>query len=232
MVHGWLRSFNLSSGTREALKWAAAFLMLIDHVNAYAFAWAFPPMQAAGRLVLPIFGFVLAYNLASSDDARLRRALIWLLAFGLLAQPFSMMLRKPVMPDGGWWVLNILFTFAFAVAVVVVMKRATHWIYAPIVLLAFVVFGAFLEFHWFGVAYVVSSYYLCERRSVFALITWFITVLALTLENANAWALAAIPIIALLSGRELHLRRAPRWAFYVFYVSHLGILWAVLQAPR
>ena len=53
----------LSSGTLEALKWLAFLLMTLDHVNKHLRHALVPELFAAGRLALPLFGFVLGYNL-------------------------------------------------------------------------------------------------------------------------------------------------------------------------
>jgi len=59
----------LADGTAEALKWLALVLMVLDHVNKYlyndALLWVFP----IARLSFPLFGFVLAYNLARLPSA-------------------------------------------------------------------------------------------------------------------------------------------------------------------
>ena len=55
---------ELSSGTLEALKWLALLLMTLDHVNKHLLHASVPELFAVGRLALPLFGFVLGYNLA------------------------------------------------------------------------------------------------------------------------------------------------------------------------
>ena len=54
----------VSNGTIEGLKWVGLLLMTGDHVNKYLFAERLPGLSELGRLAMPIFGFVLAYNLA------------------------------------------------------------------------------------------------------------------------------------------------------------------------
>ena len=56
---------ELSSGSLEALKWLALLLMTLDHVNKHLMHASVPELFAAGRLALPLFGFVLGYNLAA-----------------------------------------------------------------------------------------------------------------------------------------------------------------------
>lgn len=79
-----------TDGRLEAVKWLALLCMLLDHVNKYLLAGAEPALFALGRLALPLFGFVLAYNLARPGAlarGAYRRLLPRLAAFGALASP-------------------------------------------------------------------------------------------------------------------------------------------------
>lgn len=224
-----LRALRLSSGTREILKWSAAALMLVDHINAYALAWSHPWMHGLGRLVFPLFGFVLAYNLVEhSSKASFRRVLCRLAAFGLLAQPFSMMLRKAVMPTGDWWQLNILFSFAAALLLLELLRTRLWgaWFAAAA---AFAILGAVVEFHWFGIAFVLASIFFLQRRTPAAAAVWLLSCAALGLDNGTMWALAAVPLIwiAFKLG-SIEVKRASWWWFYGFYVVHLAAIWLFL----
>src|SRR5689334_25284037 len=93
----------LADGTVEALKWLGLLLMTGDHVNKYLFAQKLPCLFELGRLAMPIFGFVLAYNLAR-PGALARRAHVRLierlLLWGVAASvPYTAL--GSVM--GGWW---------------------------------------------------------------------------------------------------------------------------------
>lgn len=48
----------------------------------------------------------------------------------------------------------------------------------------------------------------------------------LCLFNGNLWALAALPVVVVLSGVRWQLPRG-RWAFYGYYVGHLALLAAL-----
>lgn len=54
----------VADGTVEGLKWLGLLLMTGDHVNKYLFNGTLPFLFEAGRLAMPIFVFVLAFNLA------------------------------------------------------------------------------------------------------------------------------------------------------------------------
>src|SRR5471032_1823847 len=59
--------WTMAEGSLEAIKWAALILMVFDHTNKYLYAERLPVVFQLGRIVMPIFGFVLAYNLARPD---------------------------------------------------------------------------------------------------------------------------------------------------------------------
>jgi hypothetical protein len=47
--------------------WAALVLMVFEHVNKYLYAEKLPVISQFRRIVMPMFGFVLACNLARLD---------------------------------------------------------------------------------------------------------------------------------------------------------------------
>lgn len=55
---------ELSDGAVEAMKWLGLVLMTADHAQKYGMIPAVSGIYEAGRLALPLFGIVLAYNLA------------------------------------------------------------------------------------------------------------------------------------------------------------------------
>ena len=104
----------LSSGTLEALKWLALLLMTLDHVNKHLLHASVPELFAVGRLALPLFGFVLGYNLArpgalaSGSYSRTARRLA---IFGTIATiPFIALGGL----GWGWWPFNIMATLLVA----------------------------------------------------------------------------------------------------------------------
>ena len=116
----------MAEGTLQALKWGALLLMVLDHANKYLYAERLPVIFQVGRLVMPIFGFVLAYNLARPDAlARgLHRRMMFRLALaGLAACPIVIILNGPLVSANPWWPLNILFTLWLVVAITFLIDR-------------------------------------------------------------------------------------------------------------
>lgn len=90
----WL---DLSSGQQTLLKWLATLLMLLDHANRSL--WVFQPWAfALGRIAFPLFGFLIAYNLAVRKvDAD--KYVKPLLLFGMISQlPAMLALDREIMP--------------------------------------------------------------------------------------------------------------------------------------
>ena len=83
-------AWSISNGSLEALKWVGLLLMTGDHVNKYMLHESSPTLYALGRMVMPLFGFVLMAHLAR-PGARERgvhlRVMGRLAIFALLATP-------------------------------------------------------------------------------------------------------------------------------------------------
>ncbi len=221
----------MAEGTLQALKWGALLLMVLDHANKYLYAERLPVIFQVGRLVMPIFGFVLAYNLARPDAlARgLHRRMMFRLALaGLAACPIVIILNGPLVSANPWWPLNILFTLWLVVAITFLIDRGGVGRCA-LALALLVVAGAFVEYLWMGLLCCLGAWAFCRDANVKSGLLWFLGTLSLTVVNGNAWALLAIPLILLTSRLSLNVPRC-RWIFYAFYPVHLltllGARWA------
>jgi hypothetical protein len=190
-------------------------------------------LYALGRLAFPIFAMVLAWNLAEAGEGAKGRVLERLVLFGVVAQPFTMLLRYPLMPGAlgpgpVWWQGNVLFTFAVGIAVVLVLGREAKP-GAPNVLLAallFVVGGLVVDFRWAGVAFFVSGYYLFVQRSSTALVVFLAANLALAVENGSGASFFALACVAAAFGSVSRCRRRGRFLYW-FYPAHLSLVWDI-----
>ena len=174
-------------------------------------------------MAFPLFGIVLAYNLArvpSHDRAVYVRVLTRLLVCGAIAS-------VPFIALGGlgfgWWPLNCMGTLAVAVCIMsVIESRRPFWkIKAAEV---FLLGGALVEFWWPGVALCVGAWLYCTHPTGGALLLWLAGTAGLTLINGNGWACASF---AVLTGMAyfvtIEIPRASRW-FYCYYPAHLAVL--------
>ncbi len=219
------RPWVMADGSLEAIKWVALALMVFDHVNKYLYAEKLPVIFQVGRIVMPMFGFVLAYNLAR-PDALARgvhgRMLVRLTLMGLAASPMVVILNGLLVTANAWWPLNILFTLLLVVSLTNLIDRGGAKCYALAAAL-FILGGAFVEYLWMGVLCCLGAWLFCREARPGRLTLWFLGTLSLTLVNGNAWGVVAIPIVLLVRRVRLPLPRRT-WVFYAFYPAHLLLL--------
>lgn len=217
-AHALESPWAISAGSLESLKWVGLVLMAADHVNKCVLGEASASLYAMGRLVMPIFGFVLMYNLcrpgALAQGVHLR-VMKRLAVFGALATPAFVVLV-------GWWPLNILFTLLAATSIVFLWERGG----VPRRLLAMAVFlvgGAIVEFWWPALLCCLGAWDFVRRPSAARLALWVGATASLALINGNFAALVAIPLIWGARQVDIPMPRS-RWAFYAFYPAHLTAL--------
>lgn len=111
------------------------------------------------------------------------------------------------------------------VTLVYLIERGGAARYAAAAVL-FIVAGAFVEYLWLDVLACLGAWLFCREATSTRMLMGFLGTLSLSVVNANAWALAAIPVVWATSKVSLRLPRS-KWLFYVFYPAHLGVLLAV-----
>ena len=213
----------LHDGAVETLKWCGLAVMTVDHAHKYGLIPAVPGLYEAGRLAMPLFGFVLAYNLARTPQAGRAvylRVLGRLLVCGAVASiPFIALGGLGF----GWWPLNSMGMLAVAVCIMyLIEQRGPYWKLSAS--LVFLLGGSLVEFWWPGVAICVGAWLYCKQPSWGALLLWIGATASLTLINDNWWACASLGLIAGAAWAvTLPLPRASRF-FYLYYPAHLAVL--------
>jgi hypothetical protein len=210
--------FGLEDGSVEVLKWLALILMTIDHINHFLFRMQVPVMYELGRIAMPLFGFVLAYNLARHDTLQKGihvRTMRRLLIFGLLAAPFFIALKSKLP-------LNIMFTLLLATYLIYLIERNERND-RSICALIFIIGGFFVEYAWLAPAYCLAAWWFCKSPSLVRGLLWVGITGLLWVMNLNYWAYAALPIIFLAPYIKIKVPRL-RFVFYAYYPLHLALL--------
>lgn len=211
-----MRVFRIPDGSVEALKWLAMLAMVVDHVNLVFFGRELGVLaDAVGRVAMPLFALVIGYNLAR-PHADLRRCLRRLLVFGFLALPAHALLFAQI---GGWWPLNILFTFAVAVAFMFAIQSRRCAAAVPLLVLGSCVVEYFLP----GVALVLASWLFARHPSWRSGVLLLGALVLLCVVNGNGWALLAVPVVAFAARADVTVPRV-RMFFWWFYPAHLAVL--------
>ncbi len=222
-----MRPLVFSEASLAAAKWLALVLMVIDHSNKYLLDGSQHWMYVLGRISMPLFAFVLGYNLARPGmlaSGAYRRIAIRLAVFGLLATPAFIALNT--LP-AGWWPLNMMFTLL--VPAVAVWLVAMHKAWATILACVVVAWGGALGEYWWPAIGLCLSVWGYQRQPSRSLIAGFLVCLTLLyFVNGNLWAVAAVPVLALLQRWQVVLPRA-QWVFYVVYPAHLTLFWLYLR---
>ncbi len=221
-----LKPIKIASGTIEAVKWLALLSMTIDHINRFFFNVRIYPAYCAGRLAMPLFAFILAYNFARPEaltNGLHSKVLLRLFLFGLLATPGYMAMRHLSQP----YPLNIMFMLGVAVAIFYYLEKESE-AERLIAFFVFLIGGFFVEYDWVGIFFCFAAWSYCKKPSSLALIGWLIAYLLLDFINNNHWALLSIPIIYLATKVDLKIPRIP-YLFYIYYPLHLSILYLLTK---
>lgn len=209
---------NLADGNVEALKWLALVLMTIDHINYFLFNRQLPVMSELGRIAMPLFGFVLAYNLARPEALQKGihlRTMPRLFFFGVLAAPFFIAFK-------GWLPFNIMFTLLLATYLIYLIEKSGQH-NRILCVFVFITGGLFVDYAWFGPAYCLIAWWFCKSPDLVRGSLWFGMTALLWVTNLNYWACAALPIIFLASYIKIEVPRL-RYVFYAYYPIHLALL--------
>lgn len=231
------RPLVITDGSLEVLKWLALLCMVADHINKYLLAGQQHVFFVFGRLALPLFAFVLGYNLARTgiDHYWQRRRLMRRLAVFAVISTIPYMLLGGLV--NGWWPLNFMFALFVAVAVIELMQQPSRGASA-LALLLFLAGGFLVEYWWPGIAAVVTAWLYARRPTLGRLVLWTVT-LALLLVPVwfltggrfalNVWALGAVPVIWGATRVDLDLPRV-RWLFYAAFPAQFAAIWLIRVA--
>jgi hypothetical protein len=220
-----MKALRVSNGAIEALKWIGLVVMTGDHFNKYLFNATLPGLFEAGRLCLPLFVFVLAYNLARPGtlaSGAYLRILKRLAIFGALASAPFMALGGLL---AGWWPLNVLFTLLVVTATLYRVEQGGPANIAGAITV-FLIGGSSVEYGWPAVVLGVAVWSYSKRPTAAAVAVGLAAIAALWFINRNWWAFAALPLLLVASRINLRVPRL-RWAFYAYYPLHLAALWLI-----
>lgn len=224
-------STKLTSSQQTALQWIALLLMTADHY-ALIFHDTNHWMHAIGRVVFPVFAYLLAYNyLFRTSDPK--RYLLRLLGWALVSQPvFTWAFER------NWYELNILFTLFFGLLLVTLLNNAQKLfgqkqLMAITLCLAsmmiFLIAGYLVSYFWFGLLVILACAIYLSSPIMPSLLLLGYCIYALNAftesEVLGYCGLLFFPTLLLSSCfSNWEIRRNSGWRFYAFYPGHLHIL--------
>ena len=214
--------------SNNSLKLIAMVTMTVDHIGMIYFPgqmlW-----RAIGRLAFPIYAFMIAEGCRHTRSMKR-----YLLTMGLLAAVSQTVATAVI----GAWNMNVLVTFSFSVALILLLKYAQDkksflcWAAFGAALLGAYCVGALLPKVWRGFSVDYGFLGMLLPVLVYAMPDLPRQLVAaggcMALISVDAWqgqwfSLLALPLLALYNGQRGKLRL--KWVFYLYYPVHLGLLW-------
>ena len=226
--------------------------------------WLSFPLYAIGGLTFPILAYFVVQGYQHTSN--LKRYILRLLIFGLIAMPFGLLVMhgSSMFPSGfegeglGFIGLNIMFSIALGLIVLVLYDRIKRRAIFGVVYLILVVPVSFMffEWHFFGITMILLFYIIRNEKSkiivppIFAAVCWIISsfigfaVLSQTDVNgiqghiayADGLAVSAtffigcILAVPLLMNYNGERGKRAKWLFYIFYPLHFAVLTAIALA--
>jgi hypothetical protein len=207
----------------ETLKWVGVVCMLVDHVALYVLHAPTPITEFFGALALPLFATSLGWAVGNQAIGKTREIALRIAHVAAYAQLFVLFVsRVPQATVLATLALGAYLFLVFADDGVRMWKRIA---YGCVIAAA----ASFVEFGWFGVAFVASCCWMGRERSARSFYVAAVLLATLTPYNASYGAIAAIPLIWACSLLPGDLRRV-RYVFYAVYVAQFPILWALARA--
>ncbi len=215
-------AFRLESHQQEALKYLAMGLMVFDHLM-HAFNLPKVPWHIPGRLVLPIFAFLIAYNMLYNSSNTI----------GYISRlsVFALISQLPYMWFFGyeWYNLNIFGTLLVGALLVYGFLSVAHFRPLAKHLLSAamigVAFALSITYNIFGVLTIAAFYAVLVSFSISRVFVLFLVVFMINIAWGPVLALAGMcSVIVIYFAKELYsvsLPRMPKFFAYLFYPFHL-----------
>jgi hypothetical protein len=210
----------------ETLKWLALLVMLAEHWMRYVVGELPPWVYNCGRAVFPLFVLSLALGLRSQPCGKVRDVLLRMLLWAGVAQVTIQFVDAP--PGQ----LNVLFTFALGLAAAYGLgcMKPSFWVAIGLCVIGAVATQS--EFGIVGVAFVAATVAITRAKGLppVAYLVVLGSLVALAVPNGNHYALAAIPVAALVWVSRIRLPRlrgAFYWAYALQFPAFAGARWAM-----
>ena len=201
------------------LKMIAIITMLIDHIGHVLFPEVMI-LRIVGRVSFPIFAYLLAEGFVYTRDVK--KYMLRLGIFALLSEiPYDLAIMGSVLEFSHQ---NVFFTLFIGVLVLYLMSQVKNIILQYAVVAAGILVCCLLHTDYSNIGILlIFIFYVFRERKIEKLLIVGLIFIGLT-SGLQLYALLALPLLA-LHNRELGPKM--KAFFYLFYPSHLLILYIV-----
>lgn len=229
---------RMSPFSMDVLKCVALVAMLIDHMNDILLSPSSPLLYAVGRMAMPLFALIFAFNMAKQPDRAqelAKRQWKW----AIITQPFFAFAFYGHQP---WYALNILFVFAVCSQLIAwVYSRMKYcWIKSILLIALFAWPLSLASYGLAGIAFVLISVLMLASITPgrVVLLLWVISLISLNAASLMTAPIIEVVVFAIIPTLCLPLfvltltdsveatgkRVLPRQTFYWLYCGHLLVL--------
>jgi len=220
-----LPNIRLTSAQQDTIKLLALVLMVFDHIayiNELSQGWRVP-----GRLVMPIFSFLIAYNYLHNTRNATRYALRLAIFASISQLPYMWLFQAEI------YDLNILATLLCGLLLIMGVDAARQlpgwlrYLVNPLLIVGISAITLFNSYTLLGPLLMLAVYYYLRTPNLLSL---FALATALALLNAY-WSLylgfaglASMFIVYAASRLDAGTLRLPKMLGYWFYPAHMVVL--------
>jgi hypothetical protein len=223
----------LKSNQIELIKYIAILLMFLDHYATINYD-SFHIFKILGRIVFPLFAFILVYNYIHNSSDK-KKYITRLFIFAIISEPFhyyafNEFFNLKIM-------LNIFFSLGLGLLIIYLNEKIYtkfNNIYKNIIfncflfIVLFIPVFFFFSYSIFGILMIISLYFLIKNN--YSYIYLFLASLTIYFLNFQ-WepflsmiSLISLILIFIISKININIKRINKWIFYIFYPLHLLIL--------
>lgn len=206
----------------ELLKYIAFFLMIGDHYSNL-FLNDENILKYLGRIVFPIFSFVLVYNYIYNTK-NTKKYVIRIILFAFISEPFYQFAFNEYFSH---YSLNILFSLGIGLLLIYLYENYKEWKIMYILIFPFLfIFNFYISYGIQSIFLILSIYFYLKNNSLKNL---FFVIFSIFLLNIfwspiiSLIALFSILVIYIVSKININLYRN-KYLFYIGYPLHLVLL--------
>lgn len=238
---------RMSPFNMDVLKCVALAAMLVDHANDILLSPSSPILYAAGRMAMPLFALIFAFNMVK-QPTRAQELANRQWKWATITQPFFAFAFHGHQP---WFALNILFVFAVCSQLVAWVYPRTNYCWMKSILLI-AIFAWPLSIASYGLAgitFVLFSVLMLASVTpgTTLLLVWLLSLISLNAASLMVASLLKVVIFAIIptlflplfmlaltdNTNKIEKRFLPRQTFYWLYCGHLlvfGIVSVLIRA--